>query len=97
LEKIPKSKIVLIGGADDVCKGLHEIEAIKDIIHIDSQIDAKDRFMLQLKDKNIDGELMYKPSYLEHHGSYLRTLYMHDLEHRPDSLIFFGLQGHKVS
>lgn len=97
LEKVPKSKIVLIGGSDDLCKGLHEAEAIKDIIHIDSQIDAKERFKLQLNDKNSTGQPLFKPSYLEHHGSYLRTLYTHENVHRPDSLIFFGLQGHRVS
>lgn len=97
LEKVPRSKVILIGGSDDACKGLHEAEAIKDIIHVDSQIDAKGRFKFQLHDKNKTGELLFKPSYHEHHGSYLRTLYLHDKEHRPDSLIFFGLQGHRVS
>lgn len=78
LVKIENSKIVIIGGSDDVCKAIHEADQIQDIIHIDSMIDAKDKFMLQLQDRNKQGELLFKPSYHEHHTSYLRTLYLHD-------------------
>lgn len=46
LKSVPNSKIIMIGGADDACKGVHEAECIEDIIHIESQIDAKERFKL---------------------------------------------------
>ena len=61
--KIPKSKLILLGGTDDICKGIHEIKCLEEIIHIDAQIDCKDRFKVQLEDKDTDGQLLFKPSY----------------------------------
>jgi hypothetical protein len=48
IDKIPKSKVIVIGGSDDVCKGIHEGNRINEIIHIDSQIDTKARYKHQL-------------------------------------------------
>lgn len=42
LQKVINSKIIVIGGADDVCKSVYDMPMLfHNIIHLDSQIDIK--------------------------------------------------------
>ena len=46
------------------------------IIHVDSQIDVKPRFKLQIEDRDkVTGEYLFQPTYHEHHRSYLREIF----------------------
>ena len=45
-EKIPKCKIVIIGGSDDVNKSIYSLHTVKNVIHFDSQIDVKPKFKI---------------------------------------------------
>lgn len=95
---MPKSKIVVIGGTDDLCRSAYECESINSVLHLDSMIDVKPKFKLQLQDKNKAGELLFPPSFNEDHHSYLREVVKKDSPMPiPKHLTFYGLHGHKVS
>jgi len=42
MNKVPHSKIILIGGSDEICKTVYKSHLFENIIHIESQIDVKD-------------------------------------------------------
>lgn len=74
MQKIPNSKIVVIGGSDDVCKSVYDSKVFDHIIHMDSSIDVEPMFKLQIK----DGKVVYEPTYHEHHRSYLRQIFQEE-------------------
>jgi len=43
---IPKSKIIIIGGSDEVCKAVYDADCYEQVVHLDSQIDTKAKFKI---------------------------------------------------
>jgi hypothetical protein len=78
LGTIPKSRIILIGGADDVAISLYLSKMFSTIVHLDSAIDAQPKFKLVISDKDAAGKPVFPPSYHEHHRSFLRNIYKYD-------------------
>mmetsp|Transcript_72 Transcript_72/g.145 ORF Transcript_72/g.145 Transcript_72/m.145 type:complete len:326 (-) Transcript_72:480-1457(-) len=124
---IPKSKVIVIGGSDDIGKSVYEsctlssldamnelmeeaqMEQIKDkafdgvfrtVVHIDSQIDVKPKFMLQIEERDkITGDYLFGPTYHEHHRSYLREVFIPEKPSEEKrvmgirDILFYGVQG----
>ena len=71
------SKIIVIGGSDDICKSVYDAKLFDHIIHLDSMIDLKPMFKLQIEDiDKITGTYLFEPTFHEHHRSYLRELFL---------------------
>jgi hypothetical protein len=49
---IPNSKIFVVGGSDDISKSVYNSSLFEHIVHIDSQIDVKPKFKLQIEDRD---------------------------------------------
>lgn len=60
-KKVPNSKIFVMGGSDEVCLSGYRSKIFDHIIHLDSQIDVKPKFKLQLEDKDANGKLLFQP------------------------------------
>jgi hypothetical protein len=65
----------VIGGSDDICKSVYESHLFDHILHLDSFIDVKPMFKLQIEDKDKFGNYLFTPTYNEHHKSYLRPIF----------------------
>ena len=46
MTKIPNSKVIVVGGSDDVCKSVYDSKVFDHIIHMDSSIDVDPKFEL---------------------------------------------------
>ena len=44
LKNVPNSRIIVIGGSDEICLSAYKSKLFSHIIHIDSQIDVKSKF-----------------------------------------------------
>lgn len=44
MKNIPKSKIIVVGGSDDICKSVYDSQVFDTIIHLDSSIDVNPMF-----------------------------------------------------
>lgn len=66
--KIPNSKVIVVGGSDDICRSVYDSKVFDHIVHMDSSIDVDPMFKLQIR----DGKTLYEPTYHEHHRSHLR-------------------------
>lgn len=71
MTKIPNSRIIVIGGSDEICKSVYDSKVFDHIIHMDQSIDAKPMYKLEIA----DGRFKYEPTYHEHHRSYLRQIF----------------------
>ena len=56
----------------------------QNITHLDSQIDVKPKFKLQIEDRDkMTGEYLFQPTFHEHHRSYMRDHFQPEII-RPD-------------
>ena len=60
-ENVPNSKIFVIGGSDEVCQSGYKSYLFDHVIHFDCQIDVKQKYKLQLEDKDAQGNLLFNP------------------------------------
>lgn len=95
-ESIPKSRIIVLGGADDVCISLYTSKLFSTIIHLDEAIDVQPMFKLQIPDKK-EGKFLFDPVYHEHHRSFLREVFKKDQSDWLKQIVFYGLNGSIVS
>jgi hypothetical protein len=75
LNKVSNAKILIIGGSNDVCKAVYDSNVFDNIIHLDSMVDVKSMFKMQIQDRDAKGKFVFDPSYHEHHKSYLRNIF----------------------